>query len=51
MVHTGETMSYILTFLTFTYHDLIFTVFVFSIIVDTCNAGPVRAVVGLALNT
>ena len=32
------------------YHDFTFTVLVFSIIVDTCIAGPVRAVVGLALN-
>ena len=38
-----------LTFLTFTYHDFTFTVLVFSIIVDTCIAGPVRSVVGLAL--
>jgi len=39
-----------LTFLTFTHHDFTFTVLVFSIIVDTCIARPVRAVVGLALN-
>ena len=39
-----------LTFLTFTYNDFTLTVLVFSIIVDTCTAGPVRAVVGLALN-
>ena len=38
------------TFLTFTYNDFTLTVLVFSIIVDTCTAGPVRAVVGLALN-
>jgi len=36
-------------FLTFTYHDFTFTVLLFSIIVDTCIAEPVRAVVGLAL--
>jgi len=35
----------------FTYHDFTFTVLVFSIIVDTCIAGPVRSVVGLALKT
>jgi len=34
----------------FTYHDFTFTVLVFSIIVDICIAGPVRSVVGLALN-
>jgi len=38
-------------FLTFTYHDFTFTVLVFSIIVDTCIARPVRSVVDLALNT
>jgi len=31
--------------------DFTFTVLVFSIIVDTCIAGPVRSVVSLALNT
>ena len=38
-------------FLTFTYRDFTFIVLVFSIIVDTCIAGPVRVVVGPALNT
>ena len=40
-----------LTFLTFTYRDFTFIVLVVSIIVDTCIAGPVRVVVGPALNT
>ena len=39
------------TFLTFTYRDFTFIVLVVSIIVDTCIAGPVRVVVGPALNT
>ena len=38
-------------FLTFTYRDFTFIVLVVSIIVDTCIAGPVRVVVGPALNT
>ena len=37
--------------LTSTYHDFIFTLLVFSIIVDICTARPTRVVVGLALNT
>ena len=40
-----------LTFLTSTYRDFIFTLLVFSIIVDICTARPTRVVVGLALNT
>jgi len=36
---------------TFMYRDFTFIVLVFSIIVDTCIAGPVRVVVGPALNT
>ena len=41
-----------LTFLTSTYCDFIFTLLVFSIIVDICTARPTRVVVGLmALNT
>ena len=40
-----------LTFLTCTYRDFIFTLLVFSIIVDICTARPTRVVVGLALNT
>ena len=40
-----------LTFLTSTYRDFIFTLPVFSIIVDICTARPTRVVVGLALNT
>ena len=40
----------LLTFLTSTYRDFIFTLLVFSI-VDICTARPTRVVVGLALNT
>jgi len=40
-----------LTFLTSTYPDFVFTLLVFSIIVDICTARPTRVVVGLALNT
>ena len=40
-----------LTFLTSTYRDFVFTLLVFSIIVDICTARPTRVVVGLALNT
>jgi len=40
-----------LTFLTFTYRDFTFIILVVSIFVDTCIAGPVRVVVGPALNT